>query len=1265
MRADKTVLSANAALGAKGTESSDKKALKADGPADISTQTLSSKDSASIPAMEVAEGLTISALNQNMKKGNDNPSYASSASKSHFKPQDIDDAETVLQLGYSAGQKASAARGPFYHYGQIAAIVASVLWVFYSSVYFMRGGMSFDPQMMSGMLTGVLAPVAIFWLCFSHFSRKNDVEFYAQSLRTELEGLLFPSKQHATRVNKDIQMLCQQVADMNNNSRAALKSIQRARHGLRSEIRDFSSIASKAEFHIDRLGDVLELRKNGLIESIEQIESHENILKDHAKNGLDAWRAAEQDILGISSSVEEKLQKGSDKIIEAASDAHKTVIAIDDSMECTYQSMQSAVDNFGVRLDGLSSDFEGHVETLSGSADRVSDETQKLGTHIRSEVDSLEKMTIQAIEAMAESSMSIEAQRRELNNGVERLSEQAQALSSRIADAAEKMDVTVDVAVSRSVEIEDRMSAQADRLDGLALTLDDKAESLEKSGDHVASQLSDAMSVAINGSEKLRSAVRRIAEEMEKTTQNTEVSADALLDKVTVKFDNLHDHTAHNVAKLRKATHEFDEVIIRLDKTVSASGDKISGNIAEIDTRCTSLEQATKDLTVQVSLVLDGFAAPIADIVEAGQDLELRQEHVTKLLESRTLDLSDAGNRAQTQAENIRDILSTQVQDLSSLSGEISGHSTGLEDRVRQQREQLNDHISAMMEKIETHNAGVDTHLTLLKATNDDIDSNIGRFEQDMQGFVSVIQGKTSESKKELSQLEDTYFEHWNKVEHYSTKSSKRLQNAVEALKLSAQETLPHYDEVLEKVDRAENRFKELNMGFTELSDDSLDRLQKLKDRLEVAASDLNVSASESGKNLRLHEDNLRDAGLLMDETASSASSKLKDVEERLKSQESNIHLMADKMELRIDNLNDTVGQQFISITESVGQAVAQLSDAASRFGIIACKVRESADESSAAITMANDKAIANLDNLLTAGKRCTEENEKSIQLLDKKTSELLSTTKQSRDAISKAGDSFVIRAREFEEHIKASLTTTKDYVIELKTQAHAVAEASDDGANQIRVSIADITGQIDHIGKSSRDITKKIAEAGASLEEQTDKLTMRARSATSVSESAASELSRQSNNLAKAVRDAEGALGRIGDMRQEAQQEAFMDSAKFIVESLHSLSVDISRQVKDGEVDDKTWKAFKKGDIAAFTRRLVEIDFDSNIDKLKEKFENDNSFRNYTMRFTRQFEEILEHAYKTSHADILCTAFLSSDIGKLYQSLCVIAGRQTKKMSS
>jgi hypothetical protein len=119
------------------------------------------------------------------------------------------------------------------------------------------------------------------------------------------------------------------------------------------------------------------------------------------------------------------------------------------------------------------------------------------------------------------------------------------------------------------------------------------------------------------------------------------------------------------------------------------------------------------------------------------------------------------------------------------------------------------------------------------------------------------------------------------------------------------------------------------------------------------------------------------------------------------------------------------------------------------------------------------------------------------------------------------------------------------------------------------------------------------------------------------------------------------------------------MNSAKFIVESLHSLSVDLTR-MKDGEISEKTWKAFQKGDVAAFTRRLAALDNKGSIDKAREKFAKDTEFRTYIQRYIRQFEEMYAQADENDHGALLCSTIASSEIGKLYEFLISISGKKS-----
>lgn len=125
-------------------------------------------------------------------------------------------------------------------------------------------------------------------------------------------------------------------------------------------------------------------------------------------------------------------------------------------------------------------------------------------------------------------------------------------------------------------------------------------------------------------------------------------------------------------------------------------------------------------------------------------------------------------------------------------------------------------------------------------------------------------------------------------------------------------------------------------------------------------------------------------------------------------------------------------------------------------------------------------------------------------------------------------------------------------------------------------------------------------------------------------------------------------------------KRETFFHSAKFVVESLHSLALDFTRLL-EGQLDEKDWKAYQKGETGTFTKRLLSSRDEATQEKIRSLYKNDVEFRTYAQRYLRQFEEILESAKANDHGELLSGVFTSSDIGKLYQFLCNIVGREAR----
>ena len=128
-------------------------------------------------------------------------------------------------------------------------------------------------------------------------------------------------------------------------------------------------------------------------------------------------------------------------------------------------------------------------------------------------------------------------------------------------------------------------------------------------------------------------------------------------------------------------------------------------------------------------------------------------------------------------------------------------------------------------------------------------------------------------------------------------------------------------------------------------------------------------------------------------------------------------------------------------------------------------------------------------------------------------------------------------------------------------------------------------------------------------------------------------------------------------DQAQSNQQDAFLKSATFIIETLQSLSVDLAR-VLDQPVPDTIWKRFHSGERGVFARYILQLQERQTSTVIKEKFETDSTFREQALRYMDQFEQLLAQARTVDRADVMGATFVTADVGKLYLVLANALGR-------
>jgi len=271
------------------------------------------------------------------------------------RPSYLDDEESVLMLN-------PANQGGMYKnmsaLMQAIYVVCGLLtvgWLAFSLSYAISAGSEFSwaPHDMGAFLAGVFAPPALLWLLISSMRRRADVENYAASLRAELQSLLFPSKETAQHMNKDIENLCRQAAEVSSASKAVLKSLARARQGLRVEIRDFAGVSKKAEFHISRLAESLNDRASQLISVTDELEKRTVTIDEKAREGAGAWEKATIAILERAGEMESRLDRGAEKLLEAATRTEDKTKSVAEMMQASCDNMNETGSEIANRFQGI------------------------------------------------------------------------------------------------------------------------------------------------------------------------------------------------------------------------------------------------------------------------------------------------------------------------------------------------------------------------------------------------------------------------------------------------------------------------------------------------------------------------------------------------------------------------------------------------------------------------------------------------------------------------------------------------------------------------------------------------------------------------------------------------------------------------------------------------------------------------------------------------------------------------------------------------
>lgn len=1191
----------------------------------------------------------------------------SEGTRFHYNPDsapqfDDDEQSTIILNPSNIAPKAQVKRSPFFRFVQAFAIFFSLGWSAICILYFvMQGGLTTQTPYEFGIfIAGMTTPVAFLWMFLGYLQRHNDVKFYAENLRAEMQSLFFPSEEESRLVNKDIERMTRQAAELAASSKAAMKSIQRTRQGLRHEIKEFANFARKAESHLISLSDSLVERTGQVTGMVDSLEERMGTIEARSQSAVMVWDEASARMVERSADIEAAMEQGSNRILSMAEMAEERSKAVSESFDGTISSLGLTVDAAIERLSGIEDKFGSHTRSLEISSEELAKETNRIGMMIDDQIAQLQDAAGRSVESITQSLVSVSEHKDLLEESANILTSRADTIADVINGSVTKLTETSEGIIARAEETESRLSEKAtviaSALDNVEMQVD-RIDSVSEIASH---RLSEGIETAVNGSQQIGEAVRRAVETLTRLSRETTEDATSLIDAATAQIKELQDSGQGNIKAVEQMIELFDRSRQQIEKSAVMASQQAEELWQTVDNQTGKLETSATSLADQVKAVSRSLEEPMRLVNIAVADADSRHEQIRQTLDRRIADLRDASEKAGESVEVIRQSLREQTNEISTLSGRVLSQSKALNTELADNKSQLTDTIDTALTDMNRLMEGLESKSNLISQCTRAMLGDISEATENLELSANRMRDTSLVSKEALKLTGEGFLETSMMLETKIAAAETNIETANRNLSASCERILPLYDRV-EKGARASldelTTFKE---SCEQLVETSLSKIGDATTQFEGRLVKLQACSDETQSSLKTTATAMRDTLGDIEFAAETANDKMYKLTHSMETQSSDIHILTDQATLKMEGIQKLVDEQFRELSGSVGMAVSQIEEAGEKFSARAEKISDTARLISDSFTDAGDEAQAKAYALKQAVVHIGDTTHETTQLLSSHIGKLRTDGEEALSNLVKTADSMTIKSKEIDVMMQSVLGQANSYANDMREQVRAVAEQSDQTAQSVSKSIASLLTTMDGVNEKTKLVVDYIEESNQSLYDQSGRFVTAVSKSAQAAEHATEIFSTQTDNLLKASRYAVEKIEDIRKAELRAGRETFLSSARFVLESLHSLSIDFIRVI-DGEVAEKDWKTYQKGDIALFTSKLADRLDQMPADKIRHKYAEDGEFRNYVQKFMRQFEDVLDQTDTVDRGAVLGTTFAASDVGKIYRFLCNVTGRHDR----
>lgn len=1144
---------------------------------------------------------------------------------------------------------------------QTVAAAVTAFWFFFCYqqglfTAFTTGGIEALSQ---GSIGTIFSPVLFVWIVALSLQKSIENKLHADTVRSELLNIVYPSSQTEERVKGELSRLCRQAAQLTASTNLSLDAINKAREGLQAEMDQFGDMSKKAETNVVRLTSIMKDRMVKLDALTKALYSRTVKIGDKAQESGDLLEGAAEKLMGRVSLIENEMNNGVTKVLNASSTVQSKIDNVKLILGETVDGLDEKSDEICARLKDTANDLKSHEETLSGSILSLNEQRELLNEAISAQTVDLKDVTQIFRDAVEDSKENLRHDRDEFERVIELLSNQTEDAGTVFDGRIDDMSGLIENMRGAIVEVDGRMGSQMDQLEQLIERLDGQGESFVEIGKTTSRKLGDAMTAALSSADAISSAVRKGADTLRSASEQAVTSSSKASETVLERVKILTQSNETVGKRLDEYTALFDKQKALLDKAANDAGEQ-SESIREIlEEQADKVSMSYVAVRERIEDLRDSFEKPLHSLLDAVSKADSGAKQIDTVMSTRITELQEMSDRAVEQAGAIRQALRGQSQELSSLSGQLTGNAKAINEHMEEQRQALKDQVLESMKSIKTVADALQAQVTNVSNASHKASEKIHGLETKISARYEEIQRGSGRTFDTLDNLNIQLGENYGLMEKMMDKIQSNVETIVDVLQEGASEITEKSENassntefLIQRLSELSNRVEQVSTNGTSQMEDVITLFQEKVNTMEEGTESISGRIRDVSMSLKEQVEEIN-------EVAQLASSRVKEVGKTLENQAQDVHLVTDQAALKVENIQKTITEKFFELGSSIGEAVTRLEEAGLRFTQCADDVDVSSERIEKRFVGAGQEARNEIKNMSEVVEHTALLASKSVQRVKEETQMLVQEAEKALSVLRDVSSDYADRSNELNGQMERSIDLSQDYSNKIRSQISDVSSAANEAADKILARMSGLSDKAIDVGDVAMEVAKQIDESSTNIEEQSSKLLITSDKVKKTLDETSQIYVKQSSLLTKASDEAAKQASKVIDADFNLKREAFFTSAKFVVESLHSLAVDFTRLLEGGEVPEKTWKAYQKGDLGAFTKRLLQMSNDIPTDKIREKYADDHEFRNYVQRYFRQYEDLFDQAAKTDHGDLLSSTFGSSDIGKLYQFLCVILGRE------